>query len=178
MNGFPFVERDERRVVMNLGLDIGFGRLMQLAERCWREWAATRGLEGSEHTTGPCAALMVPCPCGAPVKCAWCCGSGRVTKRVREAVLAERGVLTLKTIPKEKLVELADKHIAHFGRLIEAGKAGHRGVRVDECEGYRDLWTETRRRLLADEELSPPQLGEIQDAIECGDYDELLGLVS
>lgn len=82
----------------------------------------------------------------------------------------------MKKIPKEKLVELADKHIARFVRLIEAGKAGHRAVRVDECEGYRDLWTDTKRRLLAGEELSPPQLGEIQDAIECGDYDELLGL--
>lgn len=83
----------------------------------------------------------------------------------------------MKTIPKEKLVELADKHIAHFGRLVVlAEEAGHPGIRPSECRVYRDLWADTKRRLLAGEELSPPQLGEIRDAIECGDYDELLGL--
>ncbi len=82
----------------------------------------------------------------------------------------------MKTIPKEKLVELADKHIAHFGRLIDDSEAGRHGIGPSECRVYRDLWADTKRRLLAGEELSPPQLGEIWDAIECGDYDELLGL--
>lgn len=83
----------------------------------------------------------------------------------------------MKEIPKEKLVELADKHIARFERLIVlAEEAGHPGIRPSECAVYRDLWADAKRRLLAGEELSPPQLGEIQDAIECGDYDELLGL--
>lgn len=83
----------------------------------------------------------------------------------------------MKTIPKEKLVELADRHIARFERLIVlAEEAGHPGIRPSECRDYRDLWTDTKRRLLAGEELSPPQLCEIQDAIECGEYDGLLGL--
>lgn len=79
----------EHALVMDLGKNIGFGRLMQLAEQCWREWSAERGIPtGSEHTVGPCAAGMVPCPCGAPVECDWCLGSGRVTKRVRVAMIA------------------------------------------------------------------------------------------
>lgn len=82
----------------------------------------------------------------------------------------------MKEIPKEKLVELAHKHLVHFARLIDAGKAGNTSVRVEECEVYAELWADAARRLLAGEELTPPQLGEIQDAIECGDYDELLGL--
>lgn len=29
---------------------------------------------------------VVPCPCSSPVECDWCCGSGRVTRRVRDAM--------------------------------------------------------------------------------------------
>ena len=74
---------DETQAVQTLGEQIGFGRMMQLAEQIWRERLA-RDRRG-EHTTGPCAALMVPCK--HPVRdenghCEVCCGAGRVTKWV------------------------------------------------------------------------------------------------
>jgi hypothetical protein len=85
----PYNNESERAAVRKLGEHIGWGNVMYLAEQCWRE----HGPAGSEHTCGPCAALLVPCPCryeredGRPA-CDWCCGSGRLTRRVYEARLA------------------------------------------------------------------------------------------
>ena len=88
----------EEAEVRRLGDQIGYGRLMQAAESIWREKAIAQGTPGSEHTTGPCAALMVKCGCHEPdprrewfsdnemVHCDWCCGAGRVTARVRRAM--------------------------------------------------------------------------------------------
>lgn len=53
----------EEAAVKSLGDAIGYGRLMQAAETIWREKAVAQGTPGSEHTTGPCAALMVKCGC-------------------------------------------------------------------------------------------------------------------
>lgn len=85
--------------VERLGRAIGFGRLMQAAESVWRRVAIDNGTPGSEHTTGPCASMMEPCPCRVddPAKdewfagghCDWCCGAGRVTNRVARAMRAE-----------------------------------------------------------------------------------------
>lgn len=81
----------ERAAVAALGRQIGFGRLMQLAEWTWREWLVEHGHpHGGQHTVGPCAAALVPCVCvDKPSSCDWCCGTGRVTKRVREAAQKE-----------------------------------------------------------------------------------------
>lgn len=79
-------------------------------------------------------------------------------------------------VSKEKLVELADAHIRLYMSRVDAGRRGARGINLPECEAYLSLWRGTRATLLADEELSARQLDEIQDAIDCGDYDELLGL--
>jgi hypothetical protein len=78
---------EEENAVRILGDEIGYGRVMQLAEQEWRKRAKAQGLEGSEHTTGPCATFMMRCPhpeLDDNGHCEWCCGSGRVTKRVRE----------------------------------------------------------------------------------------------
>lgn len=78
---------EEENAVRQLGDLIGYGRTMQLAEKLWRRKLQTSGLEGGEHTTGPCAALMVPCPHPEQSEnehCDWCCGSGRLTKRVAQ----------------------------------------------------------------------------------------------
>ncbi len=76
--------REENRVSA-LCEDIGYGRTMQLAEQLWRQKLMPDGMEGGEHTTGPCALFMVPCP--HPVlddngHCEVCCGCGRITKWV------------------------------------------------------------------------------------------------
>jgi len=83
------IESAEERAVATIGYQIGFGRVMQLCEKLWRERAAAGGHQGSEHTTGPCAAFMVACACPPSGldrngHCEWCCGSGRVVRLVGE----------------------------------------------------------------------------------------------
>ncbi len=85
------LEDDEETAVRNLGERIGYGRTMQLAEQMWRKKLKSQGLEGGEHTTGPCATFMVRCPHPANGRdenghCDWCCGAGRITKRVFKAI--------------------------------------------------------------------------------------------
>jgi hypothetical protein len=86
----------EHAAVRELGEHIGWGNVMHRAEQCWREHlVAHGGPAGGEHTCGPCSALLVPCPCvqtrGDGPACDWCCGAGRLTKRVYEARLAAEG---------------------------------------------------------------------------------------
>lgn len=87
-------DSEEEAAVRRLGDAIGYGRVMQLAEQEWRKILAPLGLEGAEHSTGPCVALMAPCPhpgSGGPGNCEWCCGAGRVTQRVLKAIKATEG---------------------------------------------------------------------------------------
>lgn len=78
------VARWETVLVRAVGERIGYGRTMQLAEELWGQTLAEHGYPtGGQHTTGPCAALMVPCGCDGD--CDWCCGTMRVTKRVKRA---------------------------------------------------------------------------------------------
>jgi hypothetical protein len=78
------------RLVRDLGERIGYGNMMHRAERAWREMLAGRDYPtGGEFSVGPCAAELVQCPhpdAPGPVSCGWCCASGRVTKRVLEAI--------------------------------------------------------------------------------------------
>lgn len=78
-------DASEHEAVRQLGEHIGWGNVMHLAERCWREYLQASGAPaGGEHTTGPCAIFMVPCPCARTGEsCDWCCGARRVTQRVR-----------------------------------------------------------------------------------------------
>lgn len=76
---------EEENAVRQLGDLIGYGRMMQLAEQIWRKKLQADGLEGGEHTTGPCAVFMVRCPHPKEAEdanghCDLCCGAGRVTK--------------------------------------------------------------------------------------------------
>ncbi len=76
---------DEEDMARTLGNRIGYGRMMQLGEQLWREMLAKTGLEGGEHSTGCAVTFLVPCDCAQAHKCDWCCGAGRVTKRVSQA---------------------------------------------------------------------------------------------
>lgn len=75
----------ERPLVETLGEQIGYGRLMQLAERIW-DWKQP----GSAHSVGPCTSMLIHCPHvirQSDEHCDWCCGSGRVTRRVLQAMI-------------------------------------------------------------------------------------------
>jgi hypothetical protein len=87
--------------------------------------------------------------------------------------------MKISDIPNEKMLELAGSHVSHFQNLIRRGQ----GIRIDECEMYLDIWRSVElkvNRALRDgralDNLSVEESGEIQDAINCGDYDELLGI--
>ncbi len=78
----------EDRDVRELGDRIGYGRLMQAAEKIWGEKQP-----GLQHSVGPGASLLVKCPCrenGPANNCDWCCGCGRVTERVKQAMELEK----------------------------------------------------------------------------------------
>ena len=88
----------ESAEVRALGERMGFGALMHYAESEWRAWNARHNVPlGAEHSHYCCVSALVTCPCrepGAPSEqggsCDWCCGAGRVTKRVAEAIAASR----------------------------------------------------------------------------------------
>lgn len=76
---------NEDDAVRELGERIGYGRMMQLAEKIWNEKQP-----GGAHSVGPCVVFLVACPHPenvAPHECDWCCGSGRITHRVYDAMM-------------------------------------------------------------------------------------------
>ena len=77
--------RLEENMVREMGNLIGFGYTMQLCEKIWNKM-----IPGGALSVGPCVYFLVPCPHPEGdhrlAGCEWCCGSGRVTKRVREAM--------------------------------------------------------------------------------------------
>lgn len=76
------IDEKQKSTVEMIGDDIGYGRLMQLAEQIWKEKAES---SGGEHTVGPCAFFMTPCKHWIKDDnghCEICCGAGRVTKGV------------------------------------------------------------------------------------------------
>ena len=73
----------EERMVKTLGEKIGYGRMMQLAQKLWRQALIDQGYPpGGEFVSGPCKALTVECGCKSG--CDWCEGSGWLTKKVKE----------------------------------------------------------------------------------------------
>lgn len=80
-----YINRLQKNRVKSIGDDIGYGRLMQLAEEIWDE---IRPGTGAAHSVGCCTYFLVRCPHPEVdeenIHCDWCCGSGRVTKRVAQ----------------------------------------------------------------------------------------------
>lgn len=86
------------QAVRELGDRIGYGATMQIAEAIWESKHP-----GTAHSVGCCTSFLVPCkhPAARRLRvelesgevvmragvstCDWCCGSGRVTQRVRRA---------------------------------------------------------------------------------------------
>lgn len=79
----------EKEVTKILGDDIGYGRMMQLAQELWKENLERENpsLVGGEFAYGPCVAMTVSCECERTDEnphCDWCCGSGWLTEKVKE----------------------------------------------------------------------------------------------
>lgn len=74
--------RYEEFAARQLGSNIGYGRMMQLAQQLWRESLIKQGYPpGGEFAYGPCVALTVPCGCQG--SCDWCNGAGWLTHKVK-----------------------------------------------------------------------------------------------
>lgn len=73
------IQEAEDDEIRDLCERIGYGRVLHATADLW----AAKDAIGA-HTTGPAISLVVPCGCRG-ANCDWCCGSGRVTKRVRRA---------------------------------------------------------------------------------------------
>ena len=74
----------ERRVVAELGANIGFGNMMHLASEIWGIENHIEGISGGEFVVGPCKVFTVPCGCGVSKDCDWCAASGWLTPHVKE----------------------------------------------------------------------------------------------
>jgi len=89
MSLFSLDNSTEREAVRRLAEDggVGYGNMMKLARDLWRELLVKNHpeAEGGEFAVGPCVAMTVPCGCKVPHKCDWCCGSGWLTERVKQA---------------------------------------------------------------------------------------------
>lgn len=88
--------KTEEHAVAMLGKSMGYGRLMELAQQEWRrELRNSNDVVGSEFAYGPCVALTVVCGCryeeSATSSCDWCCGSGWLTRHVRELQIQQQG---------------------------------------------------------------------------------------
>ena len=81
---------EEENAVRQLGDLIGYGRVMQLCVQIWNHKTP-----GGAHSVGPCTSQLVPCPHpedgrDANGHCDWCCGSGRITRKVATAIAERR----------------------------------------------------------------------------------------
>ena len=80
-------ERQESALIHQIGSQIGYGRIMQLAQQEWRKSLQNQGMPlGGEFAYGPCVAGTVECGCRTAdrVSCHWCNGSGWLTPRVKQ----------------------------------------------------------------------------------------------
>ncbi len=55
----PMRDPDHWRDVEALGDRIGYGAMMSSAQASWRERLKVDGIEGGEHTHGPCYAVLM-----------------------------------------------------------------------------------------------------------------------
>ena len=79
------------------------------------------------------------------------------------------------------LLALSASHVVRFEHYIEQAANGGRGMRLGECEHYLAIWTGLQKRVLKAMFTKQPKVSltederdEVQDAIDCGDYDDLI----
>lgn len=98
--------------------------------------------------------------------------------------------MNARDVPADKLLALANAHVKRFGIMVHNAREGARGIRLDECEHYLYIWSDLQQKvnnaIVSREEgvliesvrvdLDEEEENEVQDAIDCGDYDQLLGL--
>lgn len=72
----------EKEIIKREGDKMGYGRMMQLAQECWREYLIEQDYPaGGEFAYGPCVGGTTACGCSGG--CDWCAGSGWLTTHVK-----------------------------------------------------------------------------------------------
>jgi hypothetical protein len=71
----------------------------------------------------------------------------------------------------EKILDLAAAHIVHYRSLIRSGSPN---VRLDECGAYLRIWQQVIDEKGVWANLNQYARREIRDAIDSGEYDDLL----
>jgi hypothetical protein len=72
----------------------------------------------------------------------------------------------------EQVIKLADWHIAHYDEMIQRGGPD---VRIHEARMYREIWLAAKIAVESGKPIPAPALSEIDEAIESGEFDVLLG---
>jgi hypothetical protein len=75
------------------------------------------------------------------------------------------------TLCRETVRALAAAHIALYADRIELKS---RGVMLDECAHYREVWVSIRTAMARGTELGTEERHELYDAVTSGDHDMLL----
>ena len=79
--------------VKSLGETIGYGMAMQLCEELWGDMLERElGKSGGQQAVYCAVSMLVPCYGCEPARrlgstCDWCCGAGRVTRKVSECIV-------------------------------------------------------------------------------------------
>lgn len=72
------------------------------------------------------------------------------------------------------IASIAALHVQWFEKCLAQAAAGARGIRPEECEKLRALWSDAGRRIDEGRPLSSEQVAELEEALESGDYDHAL----
>lgn len=66
------------------------------------------------------------------------------------------------------LLQIAEKHVKRFSRLVDAALQGQPGIRLSECENYLSLWQSISEKLKSTDVIpfTREEIAELKDAIE------------
>lgn len=78
----------------------------------------------------------------------------------------------VKTTPNQ-VERVAELHVRLYTTRVERAKAGSQGFNLAECEKYLRIWKSIVAKKGSN--LNEEEVGEIVDAFESGDYDDIFG---
>lgn len=100
----------------------GYGNVMATACILWQQKLGDHD-GGGACSVGPCVASLVPCGCqdNFREKCDWCAGTGKVTKRVKEAKDAIAGKPKKDPTPEYEIQRYLVVSTGHISKMDSKG---------------------------------------------------------
>lgn len=74
-----------------------------------------------------------------------------------------------------QILLLADEHIRHYSRMLDAAAAGDTTVVPGETRMYRAIWQRIKEK--GGVGLNTTEMGEVVDACFCGDFEHIVPLL-